>query len=294
MENTEKAAVKTAVAYVRVSTSGQVGDDKFGIDAQKSQIYRYCRENSIKLIDWYIDEGISGAAKDRPAFGRLLEGAVTNPPVQYVVVAKADRIARDVELYYTFKGMLRKRGLEIISIAEDWSSADKLTGMIIENVFAMMSEIERVNIKYRTSGGRKIKANQGGYSGGRIPYGYVAIDGEYVINEEEAEIVRDIFRMRDEGTTFAAIIESLKEKGYKARSGRDFVNSTVQSILANRRTYEGWYHYKGYGNGEVWVKGKHEAILKPEYGFIKTEYDIDGRPTNLPKVRTRVVHKAEQ
>ena len=37
--------MKRAVAYCRVSTDGQVGDDKFGIESQREQIKEYCRKN---------------------------------------------------------------------------------------------------------------------------------------------------------------------------------------------------------------------------------------------------------
>lgn len=264
--------MKKVVAYCRVSTLGQTGDDKFGISAQKEQVSKYCSDHGLEVVDWYIDEGISGAEKDRPAFGKLLEGAVTNPPVEAVVVAKADRIARDVELYYTFKGMLRKRGLEIISISEDWSSADRLTGMIIENVFAMMGEIERVNIKYRTTAGRKLKANTGGYSGGKAPYGYMIAGGKYVVNEKEAEAVRLIFSLRDQEYTMYEILDELKKKGYKSRKGKDIALSTLQSILNNRKTYEGYYHYKGMGNGEIWVKGQHQALISERHPIHTEEH----------------------
>lgn len=264
--------MKKVVAYCRVSTLGQTGDDKFGISAQKEQVSKYCFDHGMEVVDWYIDEGISGAEKDRPAFGKLLEGAVINPPVEAVVVAKADRIARDVELYYTFKGMLRKRGLEIISISEDWSSADRLTGMIIENVFAMMGEIERVNIKYRTTAGRKLKANTGGYSGGKAPYGYMIAGGKYVVNEKEAEAVRLIFSLRDQEYTMYEILDELKKKGYKSRKGKDIALSTLQSILNNRKTYEGYYHYKGMGNGEIWVKGQHQALISERHPIHTEEH----------------------
>ena len=157
--------MKRAVAYCRVSTDGQVGEDKFGIEAQREQIKEYCEKNDIEVSQWFIDEGVSGTAKKRPAFDKILGGEVTNPPVQYIIVAKADRIARDINLYYAYKSMLKDLDLEILSVAEDWSAQDKLTAMIIENFMAVAAEIERENIGIRTSGGRWIKANKGGYSG---------------------------------------------------------------------------------------------------------------------------------
>lgn len=254
--------MKRAVAYCRVSTEGQLGDDKFGIPYQKELIKDFAEKNDYEIEKWFYDEGVSGASKDRPGLGSLLEGGATNPPIEYVLVAKTDRIARDVELYYTFKGMLSAKGLTLISATEDWSSGDKLTGMIIENVFAMMAEIERSNIKYRTSGGRKEKAKLGGYAGGRAPYGYSVSNKQLVINPEEAEVVRQIFYMRDtEKKTFMEIADELNAKGIKTQWGGEFHHTTIRTILNNRKTYEGFYRY---GKDGDWVRGMQEPILKEE------------------------------
>ena len=52
--------MKNVVAYVRVSTDGQVGDDKFGIDNQKAIIQSYCDKHDMNISEWYVDEGESG------------------------------------------------------------------------------------------------------------------------------------------------------------------------------------------------------------------------------------------
>ncbi len=253
--------MKRAVAYCRVSTDGQVGEDKFGIEAQREQIKEYCEKNDIEVSQWFIDEGVSGTAKKRPAFDKILGGEVTNPPVQYIIVAKADRIARDINLYYAYKSMLKDLDLEILSVAEDWSAQDKLTAMIIENFMAVAAEIERENIRIRTSGGRWIKANKGGYSGGRAPMGYRIENKRLVINEAEAEIVRFIFDRKAQGMSMLSTVKALNEAGYKTRGGKPFVISTVQSIWNNERTYRGEYRY---GKDGEWVKGEHEPILKDD------------------------------
>lgn len=251
--------MKRAVAYCRVSTDGQVGEEKFGIASQKSLIQQYCEKNGIEITDWFIDEGISGAKERRPAFDKILNGEVTNPPVDYVIVAKTDRISRDINLYYAYKNMLAKLNLEILSVSEDWSAQDRLTAMILENFLAMAATVERESIRVRTSGGRKQKAKQGGYSGGRAPMGYKVQEGGLVINPEEAEIVRFIFAHKQAGDTMLGTMNALNEAGYKTRGGKEFVISTVQSIWNNERTYRGEYRY---GKDGDWVKGKHEPILK--------------------------------
>lgn len=248
-----------AVAYCRVSTDGQVGEDKFGIDSQKEQISKYCADKGINIVEWYIDEGVSGAKERRPAFDRILQGEVSNPPVQYVIVAKTDRISRDINLYYSYKALLAKQNLEILSVSEDWSTQDKLTAMILENFLAMAATVERENIRVRTAGGRAMKAKQGGYAGGRPPYGYNTVAGRLVVNDSEASVVREIFSMRDSGATFQQICDAVNAEGHVTKSGGKFAISTLQVILGNRPLYEGMYRY---GKGADWVKGAHESILE--------------------------------
>lgn len=251
--------MKRAVAYCRVSTEGQVGDGKFGIDSQMDMIRDYCKANDIEIVNWYIDEGVSGAEKKRPALSKLLEGEVTNPPVQYVIVAKADRLARSVELYYGFKAKLSDLNLELLSVSEDWSAQERLTALILENFLAVVAEIEKENIRIRMSGGRKQKAKVGGYAGGRAPMGYKVVNGSLVINEDEAPTVRFIFDRKKSGCTMLSTVDALNKAGYRTRNGKEFVISTVQSIWNNEKTYRGWYKY---GKDGEWVKGQHEPILK--------------------------------
>ena len=181
--------------------------------------------------------------------------------MQYVIVAKADRLARDINLYYAFKSRLAELDLEIISVTEDWSAQDKLTAMILENFMAVAAEIERENIRIRTSGGRNLKAKMGGYAGGRAPMGYKIVDGALVINEEEAKVVRFIFDRKMRGCSMLSTVKALNEEGFKTRGGKEFVISSVQSVWNNERTYRGEYRY---GKDGEWVKGMHKPILPAE------------------------------
>ena len=252
--------MKNAVAYMRVSTNGQLGDDSFGLDAQKEQIIEYCRANDINIVDWFVDEGVSGADARKPALDEIIAGAVTNPPVEMVVTAKNDRISRKVEYYYAYKIKLQEVGISIVSVAEDFGRESMFTP-ILEAVTAAMAEVERGMITARTSGGRKVKASRGGYSGGRTPYGYVVdknIRG-MVIDEEQAKVVRYIFDMKQNGFTYQRIVDALNNKGYTNKSGGKWAISSVQVILGNEPTYRGMYKY---GKDGEWVQGEHEPILK--------------------------------
>jgi site-specific DNA recombinase len=250
--------MRNAVAYVRVSTEGQV--DKFGIDSQKEMIVKYAKEHDYAIREWFIDGGVSGAKdiEERPELNRLIYGAVMNPPVEAVIVAKSDRVARDIYLYFAIRREFQKRDVELVSVTEDFGALGAMAP-VLEAMMAAIAQVERDNIRSRTSGGRKIKAYAGGYCGGNTPYGYVSGgDGSMQIDPEEADTVREIFRLKGEGCSLRRISDLLRINGHTTRNGNAFSPSTIKSILDNRKVYEGYYKY---GSME-WTKGQHEAILE--------------------------------
>ena len=244
------------IGYVRVSTDGQCAEDKFGLQVQQEQIETYAREHDMEIVKWFRDEGESGA-KERPGFDEIIYGEISNPPYEAVIVAKSDRVARDINIYYYYKMMLLKKDIKLISISEDFEAFGVFAPML-EAFTLCVADMERQNINKRTSSGRKAKAKTGGYSGGRAPMGYKVQNKELVINEEEAPVVLRAFELRDSGHTLLDIVDLLNKEGYKTRNGKPFVLSTVQSIINNRKTYEGFYKY---GKDGEWVKGQHQALL---------------------------------
>ena len=252
---------KNAVGYVRVSTEGQAEDDKYGVEAQKDRIREYAENHGYIIVKWYQDE-ISGVKDDRPEWNKILYGeSVTNPPFEAVIAFKSDRIARDTKLYFYYLYTLEKKNIKLISTQEEFQEGSEFAN-IYRALMLFVAEQERKNIALRTGNGKKAKAAAGGYSGGRVPYGYSSGGGRLVINEEEAAVVRTIFGMRDRPAL--RIAEWLNDNGYRSRSGGHFYASSVKSIMENEPTYRGMYRYgRGKENRDVpWVKGVHEAILK--------------------------------
>lgn len=247
---------KNAIGYIRVSTEQQATDDKFGIDVQKQAILLYANEHGYNIVDWKVDK-VSGAKDDRPALNEILySDNVSNPPFEAVIVFKNDRIARDTKLYFYYLYTLEKKNITLLSTKEEFQEGSDFAN-IYRALLQFVAEQERKNIALRTSKGRSIKAQCGGYSGGRCPYGYKVSDGRLIINEDERPIVEYIFARHEENTPMLTIAEELNEQGYKTRKGTRFLNVTVKSIIGNRPLYEGMYKY-----GDMnWVKGVHEPIL---------------------------------
>lgn len=254
---------KNAVGYIRVSTEGQVGEDKFGIDSQKQSILLYANENGYNIVNWFIDKAVSGVKDNRPELDKILYGEdVTNPPYEAVIVAKSDRMARDIKLYFYYLYTLEKKNVKLLSVCEQFDDDNGLSG-IYRSIMLFVAEQERKNIAMRTSGGRRAKAKAGGYSGGRSPYGYAVEKGQLVINEDEVPIVKMVFEGLDTGRTLWDIADSITAAGYTTRKGTPFRESNVRSIRDNRPFYEGMYKY---GKEMNWVKGVHEPILTKDEG----------------------------
>lgn len=253
--------LKNAVGYIRVSTAGQTTEDKYGIEAQKFDIMNYCIRNDYTLTKWYIDGGVSGVVEERKELDKILFGEDDNvPPIETVIVAKSDRLARDINLYFYYKFVLQKKNIDLLSVQEDFGSMGAFAG-VLQSLTMFIAEQERTNIAKRTSAGRSMKAKSGGYAGGRAPYGYRVENSQLVVRDDEAEMVKRIFELRESGLTLQDIADLLSDEGCRSRSNKRFGASQIKSVLSNQKTYEGQYKY---GDNMMWVQGVHEPILKVE------------------------------
>lgn len=243
---------KKVVGYTRVSTDGQI--EKFGLNAQREMIQNYCDARGWVIVKWYVEQGVSGVKEERPEFDKLLYGEIENPPVEAVVVAKNDRVARDIKVYYYFKMMLKKKNIELVSVSEDFGEMGPFASML-EAFTICVAEMERENITRRTMAGREMKARSGGYAGGRLPYGYRSVNGELVIDSVEAECVRKVFELREKGKKMGEIAELVTGMGYRTKMGKEFNVSAIQNVLKNERLYRGEIRY-----GKAY-EGTHDHIL---------------------------------
>lgn len=256
--------LKNAIGYIRVSTEGQAGDDKFGIEAQKQAILMYADKNGYCIVDWKLDE-MSGAKDDRPALNEILYGDnVNNPPVEAVIVFKNDRLARETKLYFYYLYTLEKKNIKLLSTREEFDEGSDFVN-IYRSLLQFVAEQERKNIAVRTGQGRALKAACGGYSGGKAPYGYKVEHGKLVINEKEAEIVRRVFEFKDD-MPMLRIADKFNDEGLRTRSNGKFYASNIKTIIENEQLYKGMYRYgRGKDKKDVpWVQGVHEPILTEE------------------------------
>ena len=248
--------MKNAIGYLRCSTAGQVGEDKYGIEAQKEAILSYAHQNGYVIVEWAKDV-VSGVSERRPMLdGILYNQDVSNPPYEAVICYKSDRIARDIKLYFYFLFLLERKGVRLISVNEDFDESDPLVN-VQRALMVFVAEQERRNIAMRTKAGRNVKRARGGYAGGRCPLGYMVNHGVLVENPSESAVVKMIFEMYEkQKMSLLGIATYLNESGIKTKDDGNWHASTIKKIVSNRKTYEGYIRV-----GDNWVKGEHQGIL---------------------------------
>lgn len=225
-------SVKTAAAYIRVSTDDQV---EFSPDSQLEKIKLYAERNQILLPKEFIflDEGISGRnAAKRPAFNEMIGLAKRKPkPFDMILVWKYSRFARNREDSVVYKSMLRKDlNIDVVSISEDVGD-DKMS-ILFEAMIEAMDEYYSINLAEEVKRGMTEKAKRGGVLS-IPPFGYRTENNAFVTVPEEAEIIRKVFSDYIHGKGLLTIAKELNAMGVKTHRGNRIENRTVEYWLNN-------------------------------------------------------------
>jgi len=248
------------LGYVRVSTEGQNSCDSFGLETQRDAITKYCASTGLELVQIYEDPAFSGSLPplERPGLHALLE-ALKAGDINQVIVTRLDRLARDTMLSLWLMKEIKKLGAELVSIAEPGRWEDPTQKLLLTMV-AAFAEFEKSLITSRLSSGRRTKARQGGYAGGKAPIGYKAERGgkALTLDEEKAGTVKRVFELRDAkpDASLKMIADVLNREGYSTKESKSFHPMQVKRILDRKAFYEGVYIYSG-----VEAEGQHQTIL---------------------------------
>jgi len=264
--------MKTAAAYIRVSTDDQI---EYSPDSQLKAIRKYAKEHSLILPEEFvfIDEGISGRKADkRPAFQRMI-GTAKLKPKQFdtILLWKFSRFARNRQDSIVYKSMLRKQcGIDVVSISEQLGEDN--TSILIEALIEAMDEYYSLNLAEEVKRGMNEKFSRGGVVS-QPPFGYKMKDGIFTPDEVNAPIVQMIFSDYLSGMGTREIAIKLNDMGIRSTKGNLFENRTVEYILTNvtytgklRRSKNGRDALDRFHESEntLIVDGKHEAIITPE------------------------------
>lgn len=265
--------VEINVGYLRVSTDRQA-DLGYGLDIQEAAVMNFCSSNHFSNLILFIDDGYTGTNFNRPALKGIIsmiqdynEGR-SRVRINTMVIPRMDRLGRTLlgtlqfiqdyivsEKDSKFSTVNRNReDINFISVAENYVRIEKDNpqGKFLLMLFATLAEYDRDLIVEKLKSGRKARVAAGKWlGGGNTPYGYRydKESGRLIVVPEEAEKVREVFRLY--------IDEKLPPQKIADRLG--FKTDRNVTLILQRKSLTGCIIY----NGEEF-KGEHEPIISLE------------------------------
>jgi DNA invertase Pin-like site-specific DNA recombinase len=223
-----------AIIYTRVSTDEQ-SKSGLGLEAQK----RMCMEAATKLriadVQIFSDEGVSGSVSiaDRPALSQSLASLRKG---DYFIVAKRDRIARDMFIALSVEQLLTSRKAVFVSAAGEGSGTDTndVSGLIQRRMFDLFAEVERQMIRSRTKAALQSKKIKGERIG-QIPYGYsLSNDGIHlVLCEREQKVIALVKELKSQGVSSRETVNYLNKNKILSRTGNIWGRTQIVRMLSH-------------------------------------------------------------
>lgn len=226
-----------AVFYARVST-----DEEMQVNALAKQIQEnkdVIQTKGWELVDQYIDEGKSGTQiKTRDEYKRLLEDLETDK-FDIIVIKSQDRLMRNVKDWYIFVDKLVSNSKRLYMYLDN--SFYTTDNTLITGIKAILAEeySRDLSKKLNNSNRRRVEKAKAGENvsamGTNMAYGHHIQDGKWVIDPEQAEVVKKVYELYLQYDSIRKVCHELNEQGYKNQKGKPFLEDSVRRILRNER-----------------------------------------------------------
>lgn len=216
--------------------------------------YPNCKDDGILI---YEDEGFSGGNIQRPQFKKMMADARTNT-FSAIVCYRLDRISRNIGDFAKLIEELDGLKVSFISIKEQFDTSSPM-GRAMMYISSVFSQLERETIAERIRDNMHELSKTGRWLGGTSPTGYVSeqvenvtIDGKtkkackLTIIPEEAEIIKQIYKVFLETNSLTKTETYFIQNGYKTKNKKMFTRFALRNILTNpvyMIADEDAYHY---------------------------------------------------
>ncbi|GAB6180363.1 recombinase family protein [Desulfotomaculum defluvii] len=229
---------KKVCAYCRVSTDHREQESSY--ESQVTYYTAYIKNKpEWTFVDIYADEGISGTStKNRDEFKRMIEDCMEGK-IDIIITKSISRFARNTLDCLRFVRKLKDKGVAVFFEKENINSLDS-KGEVLLTILSSLAQDESRNISENVKWGIACQFQNGKTIVNTTRFlGYDKDEnGELIINEEEAKLVRRIYREYLEGKSYNAIAKGLTKDGIKTvTGGTKWWDSTITGILTNEKYY---------------------------------------------------------
>ena len=261
-------------AYARVSTDSD--EQLLSLETQKAHYEEYIKScPDYEFAGLYYDEGISGTKiTKRDELQRLLKDC-EDGKIDRVITKSISRFARNTTDCLEMVRRLSQLKISIYFEKENIDT-DHMSSELMLSILSSIAESESRSISENSKWSVKRRFENGTFIISCPPYGYENKDGKMVVVPEEAEVVKDIFRMSLSGMGCHRIAKVLNDRGFKTKRNGIWHASSVEGILKNEKytgdvilqktfTDESFNRHVNYGEEDMYLhKNHHEAIISYE------------------------------
>ncbi|MCD6412864.1 MAG: recombinase family protein [Elusimicrobia bacterium] len=228
--------------YIRVSTERQAKVEEGSLKNQKQMLLAELNKRNLqnknwgKLIEIYVDEGISGKDINRPAFQKMLKD-IEIGKIDTIMFTELSRFSRSLKDFLNIFEFTQKYNCDLICLKTDIDTTSPYKNLITK-ILMVFGEFEREMTSQRTSINAYERSKRGLANGGFTPLGYKRDKnkkGYLHIDEKEAAIVREIFKTYIKEKSIQKTMEAIKSK-YEGLNSRlkKITKSRIYSILTNK------------------------------------------------------------
>lgn len=280
---------KRAVFYARVSTQEEA--QLKALPKQVEECREHIKGKGWKIVDQYVDEGKSGTTtKHRTEYQRLLDDMEADK-FDVLVVKSQDRLQRNPRDWYIFVDKLNSNGIELYFYLEGRYFKSDEDALITGIKAILAGEYSRdLSKKLNNSNKRRIEKARNGEQisamGNGQTYGYQIVDGKWVVDESQREVVSKMYELYLELHSIRKVRNALNEQGYRNQKGKLFTEEIVGRVIRNEK-HKGWVilnrYHRNFDTKEImelpeeeWVivKDDHEPIVSEEV-WDKVNNEID-------------------
>ncbi|HEY9059242.1 MAG TPA: recombinase family protein [Pseudobacteroides sp.] len=238
-DNTKESIKARVAAYCRVSSASD--EQLHSVKAQVDYYKEFITSNpDYEFIGIYADEGISGTLTlKRDAFNRMIEDC-RNGLIDMVVTKSVSRFGRNTVDTLKYVRELKSLGIDVYFEKENIHTLDS-EGEVLLTLISAVAQNESLTQSDNVKWGIRRKYENGSIKS--VPcgkfLGYDKIDGQLVVNEEQADVIRRIYRDFINGYGFSQIANKLTADGIPSERGNTIWNlSSIRKMLTNEK-YKG-------------------------------------------------------
>lgn len=248
-----------AFISARYSTDNQNPDS---IEVQVESCSQWCAEHGLPVLGVYADMAVSGMKDTRPQFEAMMRD-LHRGLADTVVIYDQSRMFRKMSAWFSFRDEMTRLGVTVVSVTQPNIGGDLRDPMnfLSEGSMALFNQIWALQTRQKVIEKMRYMARNGQHTGGKPALGYQVVDGHLEIQEEEAKIVRRIFREYADGQSYKRIIDGLNADGIKTKRGNTFGSNSLHDLLKNEK-YIGTLVYGGAPRREDGSRNSHAAAAE--------------------------------